>query len=1004
TFTITTQPARGLATISGATLTYDPAADDFTTTPLTLVYTATVGTASDTGTITINIAGVNDPPVFVADPAITVFNDVVTTIAGSTLTANDLPGPANETDLLSIGTVIANSAQGGTVALNNQDIVYTPPADLSISGDTISYTVVDDQGLSVNATLDINLVSSSISQTHVLSTGTADGDVTIEVDSLGAFGSNVLTSREAGAIYDPIGAVPSSTTVFDSRVGLQSPTGVFEPLQAGNPNAAIQVPISGNLQTANSQFSIGPYTISLVQAVSPNVNSAGERLGAQLTQTYVITNTSGISQDLDLVRYLDADLLFDSSLDDGGGVLLDAAGNIVLFETDKGGVGSTDTTFVGITNSGGEVLSSNRFEIDEFSRLRTKLFSGSTASLADTIFNDSDTDGFVDAGSEYDVELALASRFSLAPGSAATFTTRTLFGTRPTSVAPPSSTTLTGQVSCDANGNGVLDPNEASSGVSVFIDENGNRRRDNSEVGTTTDSTGTYTFSGLNIAAGQTATVVVQNPPTCAPMAPDIGVTRSLLTTGALSRGIVAADINNDGHQELLVVNELGNDVSVLMNNGEGGGFSPGNAIPVGKRPVAITSWEPGGSSSPVIAVAAVGTSANRGSIYVIENGQLSRELSAGDGPVSVAINDFNGDGQADFVAATLRSGTIVGRMSGETEERVLAQARSPKSITAGLLNNDSFVDLVVVAYGYEGDESSDVIVLLGDGQGNFTPQPQQISGRGSVDVAVANFDGDSADEIVVASYDGSVRIFDLNGSVLTPIASVSTETGVESVAAEDVNGDGRVDLVIANSKAETIELFINQTSGFVRNRTISGVPSPSDLVVANLDGDDVLDIAVSNLYGTTRPNYRLPSSATVLGLTVTDREITFTSNQSVQDFTFRGTPLTPQVAAAWAARGFDVDYSGSVSARDALVVINSLSRQSRGEGEETSRKPRYKLDVNQDGQVTALDALLVINHLSRAQRQQIVSGDLLSAPAEGESLRRQQAVDALMSDVGELF
>ncbi len=62
TFTITTQPSRGVASISGTTLTYTPAANDFTTTaaPLTLVYQAAIGSNNDTGTITIAIASVND--------------------------------------------------------------------------------------------------------------------------------------------------------------------------------------------------------------------------------------------------------------------------------------------------------------------------------------------------------------------------------------------------------------------------------------------------------------------------------------------------------------------------------------------------------------------------------------------------------------------------------------------------------------------------------------------------------------------------------------------------------------------------------------------------------------------------------------------------------------------------------------------------------------------------------------------------------------------------------
>jgi Dockerin type I domain/FG-GAP-like repeat len=328
--------------------------------------------------------------------------------------------------------------------------------------------------------------------------------------------------------------------------------------------------------------------------------------------------------------------------------------------------------------------------------------------------------------------------------------------------------------------------------------------------------------------------------------------------------------------------------------------------------------------------------------------------------------------------------------------------ARSPKAVLPALINNDSFVDLVIVTYGYEGDDTSEVIVLINDGSGNFTPLRQSISGRGLVDVEVANFGNDSTDEIVVASYDGTVRIYDFSSGSLSQLVSLTTQVGIESIAARDLNRDGLVDLVIANSKAETIELFIDGPSGFTRNRTITGVPSPSDIAIGNFDNDGILDVAVTNLYGGVGPNYTLPSSVTILGLTVSEREITFTANQTATaNFGFVSTPLT---ALSATQRDFDVDRNGTVSGRDALEVINAMSRSNRGEGEALTHVRGRKLDVNGDGKVTAQDALLIINHMSRQRRASKAAGEQLAASADTEQQKRDAAVDAVMADSTSLF
>jgi|GEM_PF-1305344 len=165
--TISTPPARGTATVSGTTITYTPAADDFTVagSPITFIYIATVGGVSDTGTITVNIANVNDAPIFVADNSVTATAGIPLTIVGSTLLSNDRPGPTNaagvaEPGTVSIATTPAPSVTNGTVTLSSGNLIFTSAANFTGAA-TISYTITDG-ALTAPATLTVNVSSSSV--------------------------------------------------------------------------------------------------------------------------------------------------------------------------------------------------------------------------------------------------------------------------------------------------------------------------------------------------------------------------------------------------------------------------------------------------------------------------------------------------------------------------------------------------------------------------------------------------------------------------------------------------------------------------------------------------------------------------------------------------------------------------------------------------------------------------------------------------------------------------
>lgn len=250
----------------------------------------------------------------------------------------------------------------------------------------------------------------------ILTNGSGDGDVIVDVD---AFGTMTCCTGD----YNPVGPDATALTVFGSAVYIgMGPTPPGRGISTG---AATTVSSSATSLTTSWTDAVRGFDVTLVQTIDDLLDGTTQ-VGSRLVQAYTYTNTGSAAISFDAVRYLDGDLRFDGSLIDGGGRL--TGGTEILFETDSA-TGSLDpATFVGITATGGLAPTLNRFEIDSFSGLRSRITSG--LALDNIITGDGpDADSFIDAGAGYDVTMALRNVFSLAPGESTTFTTATIWGT-----------------------------------------------------------------------------------------------------------------------------------------------------------------------------------------------------------------------------------------------------------------------------------------------------------------------------------------------------------------------------------------------------------------------------------------------------------------------------------------------------------------------------------------------------------------------------------------------
>jgi MYXO-CTERM domain-containing protein len=244
----------------------------------------------------------------------------------------------------------------------------------------------------------------------------------VEVDGFGSFGSSIGGTGTGDAFYDPVGVIGSAGTTFESAVAIgfgqtreYLTTGSLSGTSGGTA-------LSVDAGTQTSTFVSSSFTYGLLDfALSQSLVSLTS--GTRLDQVYSITNTGTGIASFDVIRYIDGDLFFNGGISDGGGrFTLD--GVETLFETDSADLPSTDTTFVGIQAEGGQIALANRYEIDSYSGLRSRISDGNA--LDNIVSNDNDADDFIDVA--YDVTMALRNVYDLDPGETATFTTRTIFG------------------------------------------------------------------------------------------------------------------------------------------------------------------------------------------------------------------------------------------------------------------------------------------------------------------------------------------------------------------------------------------------------------------------------------------------------------------------------------------------------------------------------------------------------------------------------------------------
>lgn len=174
----------------------------------------------------------------------------------------------------------------------------------------------------------------------------------------------------------------------------------------------------------------------------------------------------------------------------------------------------------------------------------------------------------------------------------------------------------------------------------------------------------------------------------------------------------------------------------------------------------------------------------------------------------------------------------------------------APFSVAIGDFNGDGYPDLAVVNSG--AGSSNGVSILLGNGDGTFKAHVDYPAGGSPHSVVAADFNGDGKLDLAIANGVAdtiSVLIGNGDGTFKAPV-SYPAGTNPQWLVAADFNGDGKLDLAVTNYGANyadgTVSVFLGNGDGTFQPQVQYLVnENPFGIMAGDLNHDGKTDLVI---------------------------------------------------------------------------------------------------------------------------------------------------------------
>jgi FG-GAP-like repeat len=275
---------------------------------------------------------------------------------------------------------------------------------------------------------------------------------------------------------------------------------------------------------------------------------------------------------------------------------------------------------------------------------------------------------------------------------------------------------------------------------------------------------------------------------------------------------MATADFNGDSKSDIAVGNQI------LIGNGDGS-FKDNPASLVGFTTLlsALTADFNGDGYPDIAAVSDISTKA----VYIMLNdgtGQFSvaHTYTFPEQPFFISTGDLNGDGKPDLVTITADPitslwslNTLFGNGDGSFSPPIVypttVSGYPPSPIAIADFNGDHRADVALL------DLSSNLIVLLSNGDGTFGAALSAFAGARPSSLVVGDFNNDGNEDVADAS-DAGLGILLGKGDGTFQSAVFPNSATTQVLTAADLNGDGNLDLITGSSGG--IQVFLGNGDG----------------------------------------------------------------------------------------------------------------------------------------------------------------------------------------------